>query len=388
MLLALFPLCLQRLLAVPFVGKDVPSIASEFSHPDIQIGLAVLAYRYEGLRLTDFLHVMRNLRAECEDEYGPFNKRKSCLTFVRWVQLAGGRVRGFKKCGTPVTKEEAAVARAAAVEEDAAVAAAAASATSLARKSSILDDGEDDDNPEERNGDDFENIWPLQLLDLRDEEQMTLLYVRYIPLAFFACVDHSRLLVQPRPCSSVECFIILFSSSPGRANRYKLLKFSPHMVQTYLEEYIFPETMEHQGLKLSSSGQDLGGDMLFKTKLGFSGTPSDLLPVELGNCNYEQGIDGEVMHTLTNTRIVNYDMLSAGWSVAGLLRRVATASPGYHALIDTGALVTGMTNAEVALFLLKAGLPEMDGASAALRCICPLCFCCSCLRSVVIYARC
>ena len=33
----------RRLLAVPFVGKDVPSLASEFSHPDIQIGLAVLA---------------------------------------------------------------------------------------------------------------------------------------------------------------------------------------------------------------------------------------------------------------------------------------------------------------------------------------------------------
>ena len=34
-------------LAVPFVGKDVPSRASEFAHPDIIIGLTVLAYRYE-----------------------------------------------------------------------------------------------------------------------------------------------------------------------------------------------------------------------------------------------------------------------------------------------------------------------------------------------------
>ena len=37
-------------LAIPFVGKDVPSRASEFAHPDIIIGLTILAYRYEGLR--------------------------------------------------------------------------------------------------------------------------------------------------------------------------------------------------------------------------------------------------------------------------------------------------------------------------------------------------
>jgi hypothetical protein len=35
----------RRLLAVPFVGKDVPSRASEFSHPDVVIGLTICAYR-------------------------------------------------------------------------------------------------------------------------------------------------------------------------------------------------------------------------------------------------------------------------------------------------------------------------------------------------------
>jgi hypothetical protein len=29
----------RRLLAVPFTGKDVPSLASEFSHPDVVIGI-------------------------------------------------------------------------------------------------------------------------------------------------------------------------------------------------------------------------------------------------------------------------------------------------------------------------------------------------------------
>ena len=35
-------------LAIPFVGKDVPSRSSEFAHPDVVIGLTVLAYRYSG----------------------------------------------------------------------------------------------------------------------------------------------------------------------------------------------------------------------------------------------------------------------------------------------------------------------------------------------------
>ena len=37
---------LSRLkLAIPFEGKDVPSRASEFAHPDVIIGLSILAYR-------------------------------------------------------------------------------------------------------------------------------------------------------------------------------------------------------------------------------------------------------------------------------------------------------------------------------------------------------
>ena len=43
----------RKMLAVPFIGKDCPSDASQFSHPDVVIGLTVLAYRYEGLRFAD-----------------------------------------------------------------------------------------------------------------------------------------------------------------------------------------------------------------------------------------------------------------------------------------------------------------------------------------------
>lgn len=41
----------RKLLAVPFVGKDVPSRASEFAHPDILIGLTILAFRYHEYHL-------------------------------------------------------------------------------------------------------------------------------------------------------------------------------------------------------------------------------------------------------------------------------------------------------------------------------------------------
>ena len=32
---------------VPFAGKDVPTVASEYAHPDVAIGLTTLAFRYE-----------------------------------------------------------------------------------------------------------------------------------------------------------------------------------------------------------------------------------------------------------------------------------------------------------------------------------------------------
>ena len=60
-------------LAVPFVGKDVPAQASEFAHPDVILGLSVLAYRYEGLREAEFREdVIALLRNDFEREVGPY----------------------------------------------------------------------------------------------------------------------------------------------------------------------------------------------------------------------------------------------------------------------------------------------------------------------------
>ena len=54
--------------------------------------------------------------------------------------------------------------------------------------------------------------------------------------------------------------------------------------------------------------------------------------------------------------------MSEGWSVNSLLNRIAQAqSPQFNALIDTGALITGMTNLQVARYLLDHGLSWCEG---------------------------
>jgi hypothetical protein len=37
-----------------------------------------------------------------------------------------------------------------------------------------------------------------------------------------------------------------------------------------------------------------------RSVVGFSGTPSDLLPISLGSCGYERGSEGKMIHTLAN----------------------------------------------------------------------------------------
>ena len=72
----------RKLTAVPFVAKDVPSRGSEFAHPDILIGLTILAYRYEGLRESDFIVLMKFLKETMETEGGvEFKDRPSCQRF-------------------------------------------------------------------------------------------------------------------------------------------------------------------------------------------------------------------------------------------------------------------------------------------------------------------
>ena len=95
-------------------------------------------------------------------------------------------------------------------------------------------------------------------------------------------------------------------------------------------------------------------------RLGFSGTQSNLLPRALGHCDFEPGTEGQIARVLSDPRVVTTSQFD-DWSVEDILASIATAKPPIHALIDIGALITGLENREVAAFLLDHGLQTMVG---------------------------
>ena len=138
------------------------------------------------------------------------------------------------------------------------------------------------------------------------------------------------------------------SNAEQMTKLFALLKRSPAAIHWYLEQFVFPEFMRHQKVKLSASGQEVGGDLLFPRRIGFSGTPSDLLPVELGKCGYEEGSDGYMLQVLTDPALVSYALVEEAWTVESLLKGISNATdPPIRALIDTGALITGLSNLQV-----------------------------------------
>jgi Protein of unknown function (DUF3638)/Protein of unknown function (DUF3645) len=274
----------RRLAAIPYVGKDVPSRASQFSHPDVVIGLTILAYRYEGLRFVDFENCLLELREKLDSEYGPYHKRPSALRYKEWVEVSGGKVRGPRE-GDQGSKQGDVT-----------------NPDAYLRAPMVAKMG----------GRGADDIWPLHLLDLKDDHHMEV--------------------------------------------TYNLLKNTPQVIEYYLDSFVFPLTMEHHHEKISASGQDLGGEMLFGRRVGFSGTPSDLLPEELGQCYFDECVDGQILDFLTSERICSTRILPPSWSVKGLLDDIIKSEPPFYALIDTGALVTGMTNYEVAKYIINNGL--------------------------------
>ena len=83
-----------------------------------------------------------------------------------------------------------------------------------------------------------------------------------------------------------------------------------------------------------------------------TGTPSSLLPLEMGECVYQQGDDAKMLLTLTEPAVVTQLDLPSDWNPLLLLKTLTELSPPADALIDAGALVTGMSNRQVAVHLL------------------------------------
>ena len=250
----------RRFMAIPFTGKDTPAAAAEFSHPDILILLTLLAYRHEGLRPDDLRKVVTMLKNSLKVEKGPLAKRRSYITFQKWLADAHA-------------------------DEGGGAAAAA--------------------------------VLPLELLDANDPRQHELLV--------------------------------------------RLLRKRRDVISFFVREYVFPECLHHRRHKISATSEELGGEALFRVRLGFSGTPSTLLPVALGDCDFEPGTEGQIARVLCDSSVVTTRRFVGDWSVTLLLTEIANAFPPVHALIDIGALITGLESQEVAHFLLEAGLSTMAG---------------------------
>ena len=300
-------------LAVPFIGKDVPSKSSEFAHPDITIGLTIMAYRYSGLRADDFSDLVDHLTSEFSHEIGPARDRASSLRYEAWVCAAGGRIRGLDmaKVIAQAATTTPGVTRAPVQASSAASVAAAASPS--------LGSNPQGGSSSEEEKEDLEVV-QLKFLQKSNAEQM------------------------------------------GKLR--ELWNGEPLVLHHYLTKFIFPEHMRTQRSKLSASGQSVGGDMLVGRRVGFSGTPSDLLPREMGRCEYETGDDGKMLSTVLDPLVMSHEELPEGWTVERVLERIATADDKgrrFSALIDTGALITGFSNEQVASELLRRGLTWCDG---------------------------
>ena len=68
-----------------------------------------------------------------------------------------------------------------------------------------------------------------------------------------------------------------------------------------------------------------------------------------------------MLSALTDPLVVSRMLLASTWSVAALLATIAELSPPAHALIDAGALITGLSNVEVAAQLLPRLGPQFEG---------------------------
>ncbi|CAE7493479.1 unnamed protein product [Symbiodinium necroappetens] len=137
----------------------------------------------------------------------------------------------------------------------------------------------------------------------------------------------------------------------------------------YLTREIFPKATPCQTKKLSACAQELASPSLFKVRLGFSGTPSNILPSSLPSVEFDGTTDGKTMAILSSPHLVQIHHLKSGWTPQSVLRYVANRRPRFCALIDTAALLCGLENEEVAKWLMDSPLTEGEGQDAKEACI-------------------
>lgn len=427
----------RAVLAVPFVGRETPSKNSEFAHPDIQIGLAVMAYRYEGMRYMDMLTVLQALKSDLSRETGRPEERPAARLFQQWLDEAASAEeakRDYAADGMKIVQLARKQSSTNSLDDqeglDSSGAGRGDGPTALAeliRLPSLgLSNGDDDDDSDDEDGGGRRLPFAItrreMSLDLAsggatddvaplsrqasgadptlDDEGIA------VPAAAQALLEDvggssggqsseseskaeeggEVALRQGTQGSSKATAIEVLAGTfdkgwleEGHANAkgilplplvdmasntqlqaiHAVLASSPSVILYYLRRMVFPAVMQHQHTKLTATGLDVCGDTLFLRRAAFSGTPSNILPQGM-LCEYEPGSDAKILRILADPRITTpFDGDLSDWSVRGLLVQVAQAN--FDALIDTGALITGMSNEETARFLLKSGLRRKEG---------------------------
>merc|ERR1712185_692210 len=84
----------RKQLAIPFVGKDVPSPAAEFAQPDVTIGLTIFAYELQAMRGHDVNQTLAHLQRSMVKQSGPVNERPATRMYNSWMKDAGAEVCG------------------------------------------------------------------------------------------------------------------------------------------------------------------------------------------------------------------------------------------------------------------------------------------------------
>eukprot|EP00929_Paragymnodinium_shiwhaense_P070628 TRINITY_DN35771_c0_g2_i1.p1 TRINITY_DN35771_c0_g2~~TRINITY_DN35771_c0_g2_i1.p1 ORF type:complete len:2134 (+),score=468.58 TRINITY_DN35771_c0_g2_i1:176-6403(+) len=315
----------RKLLAVPFDGLDTPSAAAEFSDPEVAIGFTILAYRYNGLRKRDLETLLQILQdhSESENSRRPY-RRAANQAFVSMVIETGHTVRGFTEDGQFMgdlshgerlaKRQEAAERRQVAKNVAAEAMAAAAKAGLHAGASEAA-----------MHQDVRLEVKPLECVDLTDGDQLLELYF--------------------------------------------VLKGSAQAVKYLLEESVLrphSDALDGHASSMHVCGQELAGPQLFRQCFALSGTPNELLPLSMGQCIFAEADIGTVFQRLGDPNTVAVHTVGE-WSPQVLLDVIAMATDAgeqgskYHALIDCGALITGLSGAQVAEHLLVRGLPDKQG---------------------------
>ena len=136
------------------------------------------------------------------------------------------------------------------------------------------------------------------------------------------------------------------------------------VIEFFLRTLVFPRCTSRRKIKIQASGTDISADTIFHARLGMSGTPSSMEWPGLDYAVFNKVDQAKTLKTLTDPSIMNvfHDKVFMQWTVKGLLREVAS-SGRVHALIDTGALITGFDNREVAQELLEHLPPKFHGVA-------------------------